>query len=306
MNFKNDVSKELKKEFNNYLNFITIEKGYSENTHVSYAHDLKIYLEFLTDTSIVKFNEVTQEMVEKFHETLVAKGLSSSSRLRYIASVRGFHKWLLNSNKIKKNVTESIELPKPVRKIPVNLSIAEISKLLSQPDTNTMSGKRDSAILETLYSSGLRVSELLGLRVRDISFESEVVKALGKGAKERLVPISQTALASLKDYIDSSRTHFNKNSDSQEYLFLNHRGLALSRMGIWKIVDKYAKMSGISIQVHPHLLRHSFATHLIEGGADLRAVQEMLGHSDITTTQIYTHLDNEFIKEVHKSFHPRA
>ncbi len=306
MNLNNEISKELKKEFNNYTTYISLEKGFSENTRVSYAHDLKVYLEFLTENSVKKISEISKELVEKFNQNLISKGLVTSSRARYIASVRGFHKWLYRTNRAKKNVTDSIELPRAEKKIPVNLSIDQINSVMSQPDTYTLPGKRDRAILETLYSCGLRVSELIGLKVRDILWESGVIRTLGKGNKERLVPISKTALDCLKDYIDNARIHFNKTKDAQEFLFLNQRGTALSRMGVWKVVDRYSKMAGITIQVHPHLFRHSFATHLIEGGADLRAVQEMLGHSDIVTTQIYTHLDGEFIKEVHKSFHPRA
>ena len=302
----NDFPKEFVKEFRNFLQYLSLEKGFAENTKVSYAHDLKTYLEFINTKNIKKFNEITLTHVEEFSAQLKSRNLSNSSRARYLATIRTFHKYLVITGKAKKNVTEELELPRAEKKIPVALTYEQIASILELPDLNTNNGLRDRAILEVIYSCGLRVTELIDLTLKDIYWEDEVIRVLGKGSKERLIPIGKTALEKLKLYIENGRPNYIKKWNKTEHVFLNHRGSYFSRMGVWKILDFYAKKAGIEIQVHPHIFRHSFATHLLEGGADLRAVQEMLGHSDISTTQIYTHLDNEFIKEVHRSFHPRA
>ncbi len=306
MLFETNFPKELSREFKGFLQYLTLEKGFSENTKISYAHDLKLYLEFLHQQNVKKVNEITLDLLEDFSKFLLSKELASSSRARYLASVRSFHKYLVVIGKTKKNVSEDLDLPRADKKIPVALTYEQISKILEQPTLDNPNGLRDSAMLEVLYSCGLRVSELIDFSIKSILWEDEVIRVLGKGSKERLIPISKTAVEKLKNYIENGRPELAKKWNRCENVFLNHRGSYLSRMGIWKILDKYAKMAGIELQVHPHIFRHSFATHLLEGGADLRAVQEMLGHSDISTTQIYTHLDTDFLKEVHKSFHPRA
>lgn len=302
----NDFPKEFVREFRSFLQYLSLEKGFAENTKVSYAHDLKIYLEFINSKEIKKFSDISLQIVEEFSADLTTRNLTNSSRARYLASIRTFHKYLVIIGKVKKNVTEELELPKAEKKIPVALTYEQISSILEQPNLSTNNGLRDRALLEVLYSCGLRVTELIDLTLKDIYWENEVIRVLGKGSKERLIPIGKTAIEKLKNYIENGRPNYMKKWNKTEHVFLNHRGSFFSRMGIWKILDFHAKQAGIQVQVHPHIFRHSFATHLLEGGADLRAVQEMLGHSDISTTQIYTHLDNEFIKEVHRSFHPRA
>jgi integrase/recombinase XerD len=220
--------------------------------------------------------------------------------------LRGFFSYLYANKYIEKDPTEKISPAKVVRKLPEVLSFNEIEKILEQPDTNQKLGLRDKSILELFYSSGLRVSELIELKISDLFLDDEVIRVLGKGSKQRIVPIGSSAVNWLKEYMVKSRPHLEQRIKSKNYIYLNSRGTKLSRMGVWKIVERYANQAGINKEVHPHTFRHSFATHLLEGGADLRAVQEMLGHSDISTTQIYTHIDREYVKQVHRDFHPRG
>jgi integrase/recombinase XerD len=220
--------------------------------------------------------------------------------------LKGFFRYLEDNNYIEKNPTEKLSSVKKARRLPAVLSVAEIDMILKIPDINDSAGLRDRAMLETFYSSGLRVSELINLKINDLYFADEVVRVLGKGSKERIVPMGQNAIYWLKEYLTKSRPRLEKKSKSGSYVFLNKRDTKLSRMGIWKLVNYYSVLAGITKEMHPHTFRHSFATHLLEGGADLRAVQEMLGHSDISTTQIYTHVDRSYIKQVHKDHHPRG
>jgi len=291
------------KQFNQ---FISIEKGLAENTLGSYGHDLKTFAEFLTSKDLKSFKEATSKALFEFLYHLDELGLSTASKSRYLSSVRSLYSFLLSNGFIDSDITEKVDMPKSRRKIPDTLSIEEVSSIIEQPDINTPAGIRDRAILETLYASGLRVSELIGLKSRDILADAELIRVFGKGSKERIVPIGQSALFWIKEYIMKVRHLFLKNSSTGDFLFLNQRGKGLTRMYIWKLVDKSTRQANIEKSVHPHTFRHSFATHLLEGGADLRAVQEMLGHADISTTQIYTHLDKDYIIEVHKTFHPRG
>jgi integrase/recombinase XerD len=224
-----------------------------------------------------------------------------------ISALRQFYSFLLNKKGSTSavNPLEYFDTPRLARKLPVVLTVQEIDKILSQPDINTPLGLRDKTILETMYACGLRVSEVLDLKKSNILTSDEVIRVFGKGSKERVVPIAKTALEWIKIYIERSRVTIAK-PFSEDFLFLNWRGRKLSRMAIWDIMDKYSKMAKISKHIYPHIFRHSFATHLLEGGADLRSIQEMLGHSDISTTQIYTHVDITYLKEVHKQFHPRG
>jgi integrase/recombinase XerD len=233
-------------------------------------------------------------------------GLSTPSRSRYLSSIRGLFRFLFSSGLIEKNISDNIDLPKSSRKLPDTLSIEEINKIIEQPDITKPSGIRDRAILETLYACGLRVSELCNLKQRYIVPDAGIIRVFGKGSKERFVPIGTSAMKWIEEYQQKARPLFVKDMNTDDILFLNQRGKLLTRMYIWKLVSSSTELAGVSASVHPHTFRHSFATHLLEGGADLRAVQEMMGHSDIATTQIYTHLDRDFIKEVHKSFHPRG
>jgi len=297
-------TKRFLSQFTQYLRF---EKGASDNTIESYNHDCFVFFQYLHGISVSQVNDVLSNHVNDFLAELNELGLSPSSRSRYLASIRHLFRYLQSTNVIPYDCTETIDLPKNKRELPETLSIEETLSIIEQPDINTLSGIRDRAILETLYACGLRVSECCGLKQRDIIDGSGIVRVFGKGSKERIVPIGDSALHFIREYIAKARPIFVKKTISAgDTLFVNQRGKQLSRMSIWNIVSDYTKKAEVHKHVHPHTFRHSFATHLLEGGADLRAVQEMLGHADISTTQIYTHIDREYIKEVHKSFHPRA
>jgi integrase/recombinase XerD len=237
---------------------------------------------------------------------LTKLGLSSRSSARYYSSLKGFFGYLIASSYIEANPMEKISAPKVSKGLPNVLNINEIEAILAQPDTSKKLGLRDKALLETFYACGLRVSELINLKISDLFLSEEMIRVFGKGSKERFVPIGSSAINWITEYLKNSRPLLEKKAKSQHVLFLNSRGTKLSRMGVWKIVDSNANLAGIKKEVHPHTFRHSFATHLLEGGADLRAVQEMLGHVDISTTQIYTHIDRDYIKQVHKDYHPRG
>ncbi|MCW8961713.1 MAG: site-specific tyrosine recombinase XerD, partial [Ignavibacteriaceae bacterium] len=241
-----------------------------------------------------------------FFVILTKLGLSSRSAARYYSSIKGFFGYLFSSGYIKINPMEKISAPKVSRILPNVLNINEIENILSGPDVSKKLGLRDKALLETFYACGLRVSELINLKLSDLFLNEEMIRVFGKGSKERFVPIGSSAINWIGEYLKAGRPLLEKKAKSQHVLFLNNRGTKLSRMGVWKIVKKYAQLAGIQKEVHPHTFRHSFATHLLEGGADLRAVQEMLGHVDISTTQIYTHIDRDYIKQVHRDFHPRG
>jgi integrase/recombinase XerD len=294
------------RELNSFISYITLERGLSKNTELSYKNDLERYAEFLLTKNLQRFSKSSAAHISEFLFTLSEFGLSISSRSRYLSSIRSLHKYLFATGAASEDPSEIVDLPRSQRKLPEPLSVEEINKILEQPDINTPAGRRDRAIFETLYACGLRVSELCSLRQRDVIADAEIIRVFGKGSKERIVPIGRSALNCIDEYQWKSRPLFLKRNDTDDVLFLNQRGSKLSRMGIWKLIQAAATRAEIQSHVHPHTFRHSFATHLIEGGADLRAVQEMLGHSDIATTQIYTHLDTSYIKEVHKTFHPRG
>lgn len=300
------LNAQFTKLLNGFGQFISLEKGLSDNTKLSYLHDSKSFANYLESISVVTFIDAKAEHVSDFLDELTQLELSPSSRARYLSSIRALYKYLISVNKVKDDITETIEQPKTGRKLPDTLTIEDINNIFEQPDVTTPAGIRDRAMFETMYASGLRVSELINLCNRDIIAESEIIRVFGKGSKERIVPIGSSALHWIERYNQEARPLFYQPGKSQDRLFLNQRGSPLSRMGIWKLLSKYALAAKIKPKVHPHIFRHSFATHLLEGGADLRAVQEMLGHSDISTTNIYTHLDRDFIKEVHRTFHPRA
>jgi integrase/recombinase XerD len=301
----NEVSQELRKGIRNYLMYISLEKGLSDNTRDSYLSDLTRYVEFLSSIGTVNFGTITPDDIHKFLVTLSDLGLSSTSKARYLSSIKGLHRYLLGENLTNSDPSELIDIPKSKRELPQPLSIPETEQLLNVLDTSSPANIRDRAIVETMYATGVRVSELLGIKQRDILFDSEIIRVFGKGSKERFVPIGNEALRRITQYQVEIRPIFLGKKTTDDILFLNQRGTSLSRMSIWNIVHNTAKLAGIKRDIHPHILRHSFATHLIEGGADLRAVQEMLGHADISTTQIYTHLDREYIRQVFLAHHPR-
>ncbi len=293
-----------------YLHFLELEKNASRNTIASYSLDLKRYIEFLERKRISAWGEVTHQHAVQFLGALRDAGLSPRSVSRTCSAIRGLHKFLVVDGIAESNPVEDIETPKLPRGLPDVLSQDEVDAILSQPAATPNDRKnlwiRDRAILETLYATGIRVSELIVLRTSHILAQEEIIRVFGKGSKERIVPIGKSALRWIDRYRIETRPRLQRGSHSQDVLFLNRRGTPMTRMSIWNIVQTYTRKAGIEKEVHPHTFRHSFATHLLEGGADLRAVQEMLGHSDISTTQIYTHIDREYLKEVHRTFHPRS
>ncbi len=289
-----------------YLTVLKLEKNLSENTVASYKNDLSSFFRFLEDYKIDDPSEIKYENLIEFFKALNKAGLNSRSAARYYSSLKGFFNYLLANKYLTSNPIEKVSLPKLAKNLPSVLSINEVDAILSKPDIENKLGLRDRSILETFYACGVRVSELINLKLSDLFLSEEIIRVFGKGSKERIVPIGSSAINWIKEYLTRSRPLLEKKLKSGNFLFLNNHGTKLSRMGVWKIVDRYVHEAGIQKEVHPHTFRHSFATHLLEGGADLRAVQEMLGHADISTTQIYTHIDREYIKQVHKDFHPRG
>ncbi len=300
----------FKRSLTQYLQFIKLEKGLSENSVVSYKNDLERYLSFLSDTlGLSDLGGVSMHHIEQYLEELSAMDLSASSVARNISSIRSFHEFAVMENFAEANPAELIDLPKKAKQLPEVLSTDEVSRILETPNRETDAGIRNAAILETLYATGMRVSELTGLELDNLFFEIGFIRVVGKGNKERLVPVGEIAQSALEHYIEVVRPKFKSDKNPQKAenkIFLSQRGNPLSRMSIWNIVNDAAGRAGIRKNVYPHIFRHSFATHLLEGGADLRSVQEMLGHSSIITTEIYTHVDRSLLHQVHKEFHPRA
>lgn len=300
----------FEQELNLYLQFIRLEKGLSENSVVSYKNDLYRYLKFLAgDLHIKDLGGVSLHHIENYLEELSAMGLSASTIARNISSIRGFHEFAVVDQLAAANPAELVELPKKARKLPEVLNPSEAAAILETPNRESDVGIRNAAILECLYATGMRVSELIELELDNLFFEIGFIRVIGKGNKERLVPVGEIAQSALEHYIEVVRPKFKSKKNPQKAgnkIFLNQRGGPLSRMSIWNIVNETAERAGITKNVYPHIFRHSFATHLLEGGADLRAVQEMLGHSSIITTEIYTHVDRSLLHQVHKEFHPRA
>ena len=281
-----------------FLQYLRIEKGLAENTIESYRHDLAMYCEHLGRTDLIK---VQPADVSKFLKFLYSRKLKPRSATRAFAAVRGLHRFLILEKMTTANPTANIEQPHWWKPLPNVLALDEVDRLLAAPDVGTPNGLRDRAMLEVLYATGLRVSELIGLRLDGVNTNAGFVRCIGKGSKERIVPLGDSAASAVVAYLQARRVHKPTN-----YLFLNNRGDKLSRMGFWKILRGYGFRAGIKKKLTPHVLRHSFATHLLERGADLRAVQTMLGHSNISTTEIYTHVMRERLKEIYKSYHPRA
>jgi len=297
-------------ELQRYLQFVKVEKGLANNSAISYKNDLERYLLYLKrDCKLTDLGGVTLTHIEQFLNELSELELSPGTIARNISSIRSFHEFAVVENYAEANPAELVDLPKKAEKLPEVLSVTEVQKIIDQADRTLDAGIRDAAILETLYATGMRVSELTNLELDYLYFEIGFIRVIGKGNKERLVPVGEIAISAIEHYTEGSRERFinpKKRSKTENRLFLNQRGGPLSRMSIWNIVNKYAQKAGIEKNVYPHIFRHSFATHLLEGGADLRAVQEMLGHSSINTTEIYTHVDRSLLHQVHKEFHPRA
>ena len=310
MQFKEISEQYLKR----YLVYLQFERRLEEETIKTYCDTLNKYLEFLNqEFHINNIRNVEQKHISAFVSSLgyyqkdnQNNAYSSSTINKYISSIKGFHSFLVEKDYSDLNPTDNLKLIKTNRKIPEVLTVNEINEILLSINGESKSQIRDKSIISILYSCGLRISELITLNLSNVFINEEVIRVIGKGNKERFVPIGKKAIKDTKKYINSSRGMYSLKGQSKGKLFLNFRGNGFSRMGIYNIVKKYTGLAGIRKKVTPHTFRHSFATHLLEGGADLRAVQQMLGHSDISTTQIYTHLDKVYLKEIHNTFHPRG
>jgi len=295
---------EIDNHIDNFYNYLVIERGLSNNTVVSYSRDLRKFIDFLEKNDVSNLSLVSNLHIISFLIELKSQGLSSRTTGRNLTSIRMFFRFLVRENLLKTDPSLNIESPKIRAHLPNVLSISEVESLLSQPDITTLKGLRNRAMLELLYATGIRVSELVNLRLPSFNQEVGYLIAFGKGSKERIIPLGATAQHYLKKYLAIVRPKFSKGK-MNDVLFLNVSGNKLSRQGFLKIVKRYALKAGISKQLSPHTIRHSFATHLLERGADLRSVQIMLGHVDISTTQIYTHITQKRLKKIHKQYHPR-
>jgi integrase/recombinase XerD len=290
-----------------FKQYLLLEKSLSKNSISAYLHDIKCFENFLNrEANGIGPLLVTYENLLAYVSSLHAAGVASSSQARMISGLRAFYKYLLLEDLLQNDPTLFLEMPKQARKLPEVLGLDEINAMIGQIDMSKPMGHRDKAMLETLFSSGLRVSELIGLNISEVYFKDEFIKVRGKGNKERLVPIGQAALKAIQIYINETRVHLKLHKKFSDTVFINHLGGGISRVSVFKIIKSLAAAAGIRKNISPHTFRHSFATCLVEGGADLRAVQQMLGHESITTTEIYTHLDRSYLKETIRLYHPRS
>jgi integrase/recombinase XerD len=298
---------EISATISSFVTHVKVEKGLSANTVEAYQRDLVKFEAFTTKRKLT-LEAVTRDDLVDFLAGLYRVQLESRTVARNLVTLRNFFRFAQIQDLIATDPTINLESPKIRRTLPGYLKLEDVEKLLNQPDQKTAMGIRDRAMLEVLYSTGLRVSELVGLRIADLDSKSGCVRTIGKGDKERIVPIGRKALAMVEKYMQEARPELLKKAKlSQSFaLFVNRRGASLSRVGVWKILSAYGRKAGLRVPLTPHMLRHSFATHLLEGGADLRSVQLMLGHADISTTQIYTHVVEERLKQIYKAHHPRA
>jgi integrase/recombinase XerD len=289
-----------------FINYVSVERGLAKNTLLAYSRDLKAYVEYLKTGNIKQPDAVTREQVTNFMYALKKRGLSTTSICRALAAVKMFHRFLVRENFAKEDPTNLVETPKVWKRVPEVLSQKEMEAIINAAQGKKPQMIRDYAILELFYASGMRVSELVELKVSGINLDAGYIRCIGKGSKERLIPIGKKSRQALAVYCQKVRPKYEVRSGGAEQLFLSRLGKRITRQSIWKLIKDYARKAGIKKNIKPHTLRHTFATHLLEHGADLRSVQEMLGHSDISTTQIYTHVDKERLKSVHKQFHPRG
>lgn len=290
-----------------YIIYLKIERGLSANTVISYKRDIEKYLTFLTEKKITQLDEVSRFEILDFLQTLRQSGAADNSIIRMVSSLRKFHQYLKRESIVSDDPMQLIDTPKKASTLPKAISPQAIEQLLEAPDTTTPLGVRDRTILELMYATGLRISELVNLKLSDMHLTMGFIQTMGKGEKERIIPLGEIASQWLDHYLDGARVYLqDQSAETSEYVFLNSRGKGLSRQGVWKKVKQLALEAGIDQNVTPHTLRHSFATHLLENGADLRMVQELLGHADISTTQIYTHITKTRLKQVYSDYHPRA
>lgn len=294
----------MKELIDSFLDYLSVERALAKNTIVAYRADLHLYLDFIGQRGITVFAKVSKNDIVEFMLSQKAAGISPTSISRRLAAIRMFHRFLARERVLKSDPTTLIDSPKLWKKVPDTLSLNEVEALISQPEVRNPQGARDKAILETLYATGMRVSELSNLKINNVNLDIGFLRCIGKGNKERVIPLGKKAIQSINRYLEFSRPYFLKQKTS-EFLFIGRGGDKLSRQSVWKLIKRYAREAKIKKSIKVHTLRHSFATHLLERGADLRSVQEMLGHSNISTTQIYTHIDKERLKTIHRMFHPR-
>lgn len=289
-----------------FLDYASVVKGAAKNTLEAYGRDLVSYLGYLQhQEKVSRPEEIDSLMIVRFLTREMKQGLSARSRARRLSTVRQFHQFMLREGYLDSDPSARIDAPRDVHKLPQLLSFAEVERLLETPAGERAVCRRDKAMLEVLYATGMRVTELVGLRVADLKLDIGCLQVMGKGSKQRLIPLGEVALEYLGEYLHNARPRLATGTSGQE-VFLNVRGGRMSRQGFWKNLKRYALRAGIRQPVYPHLLRHSFATHLLENGADLRVVQTMLGHADVSTTQIYTHVVQERLKQIHQQYHPRG
>lgn len=292
---------------NGYKSFLVLEKSLSENTVGAYLHDVrKLVKYFELKKIIVSPKEIELNHLQGFLKYINERNISACSQARIICGIKGFYKYLLLENIVAIDPTALLESPRLGRKLPDTLNIGEINKILEAIDLTSLEGQRNKAMIETMYSCGLRISELINLKISNLYFNDSFVKVIGKGDKERIIPIGRAAMKQINIYKDEARFHFKIQNNNEDILFLNNRGVKLSRVVVSNIIKQLAIKAGVKKHISPHTFRHSFATVLIEGGADLRAVQEMLGHESITTTEIYTHLNRDYLQLAILQFHPRS
>jgi integrase/recombinase XerD len=295
----------MNKNLDLFLNYLVVEKGLAKNTLDAYGRDLARYLDYLAERKLNQPDDIRPPDIIQFLGRLKQQGLSPRSRSRALVALRVFHRFLLQERLASHNPVTRIEAPKTLNPLPKTLSQSDVERLLQSSRGETPLGLRDKAMLELLYATGLRVSELIGLKIDDLQMDAGYLTAFGKRSKQRLVPMGETAVEAIRNYLGLGRSHLNRQHNSR-YLFLNRSGDGLTRQGFWKMIKRRAREAGILKNISPHTLRHSFATHLLENGADLRSVQTMLGHADISTTQIYTHVTRERLRRIHEQFHPRG
>ncbi len=288
----------------NFLSYLSVERALSKNTLLSYGRDLKKYIAYLQGLGIKSLSRATRKEISDFMFKLKDEGLSSVSIARNLAAIKAFCRFLVRERIIPDDPSALVDSPKLWKRIPDSLSYGEVNSLLSAADVSRTQGVRDRAILELMYATGLRVSEAVELKIQDVNLEVGFLRCLGKGSKERVVPLGKEAISAISKYLLEARPKLAR-PFSGNVLFLSRLGKRISRQSFWKLIKAYSSKAGIQKAIRPHSLRHSFATHLLERGADLRSVQEMLGHADISTTQIYTHVDKNRLKMIHKKFHPR-
>jgi integrase/recombinase XerD len=299
----------MKKLIHEFINYLSVERGLAMNTLESYGRDLRQYSEYLEQylkaDAEASLDSVSRNTIVGYLMYLQSQGKATATIARRLAALKAFYQFLVRERRIESDPTANLESPKLEKRLPKVLTVAEVERLLSQPDPAQAAGIRDRAMLELLYATGIRVSELVSLNVSDLNLDGGYIRCAGKGAKERVVPLGSLAVQTCRDYLTHARNRLVRDRN-EPALFVNHHGHRLTRQGFWKIVKKYADDARIDKEITPHTLRHSFATHLLENGADLRSVQEMLGHADISTTQIYTQVTRGRLQEVYARSHPRA